>query len=67
MSNTTKFRKEREALEQQVLEAYNKHRKRTGQSPTETYVEVGRKLGGLNIYQVQYIIIKARKAGKEVL
>lgn len=63
--NSTSYRKERNALEKKILEAYNNHRKCTGQSPTETYTEVGRELG-LNIYQVQYIIIKARKAGKEV-
>lgn len=62
----SQYRRDRDTLEQDVLAAYNRQRRLTGQSQIECCVEVGRKRG-LNFYQVQYVIIKARKAGKEVL
>ena len=58
---------QRKKLEADVLAAYNIQRKKNPQpSPTECYTAVGLQMGML-IYQVQYIIIKARKAGKKVL
>lgn len=57
----------RAKLESDVLEAYNIMRKQKPQpSPTECYTAVGLQFNQ-NFYQIQYIIIKARKAGKKVL
>ena len=54
-------------LEADILEAYNIKRKEKPQpSPTECYTAVGLQFN-MNYYQVQYIIIKATKAGKKVL
>lgn len=54
-------------LEAEVLDAYNIRRRQHDQeSPTEAYTAVGKQFH-LYYYQVQYIILKAKKAGKKVL
>jgi hypothetical protein len=57
----------RAKLEAEVLDAYNLRRRQNDQeSPTEAYTAVGKPFR-LYYYQVQYIILKAKKAGKKVL
>lgn len=69
MSNkkTTRQSGLRAKFEADVLEAYNLKRKEKPQpSPSECYTAVGLQFNR-NFYQVQYIILKAKKAGKKVL
>jgi predicted nucleic acid-binding protein len=69
MNNKRKQRQsgKRVELESKVLEAYNNRRKMfKNESVTESYTNIALKLD-LNLYQVQYIILKARKDGKKVL
>ena len=56
----------RRKLENNVLAAYNVRRKQHQESPIEAYTAVGNQFH-LYYYQVQYIILKAKKAGKKVL
>lgn len=63
---TTRQSSTRAKFEADVLEAYNIHRKQKKESPSECYTSVGREFN-INFYQVQYIILKAKKAGKKVL
>lgn len=56
----------RAKFEADVLEAYNLHRKQKKESPSECYTSVGMEFN-INFYQVQYIVLKAKKAGKKVL
>lgn len=57
----------RAKLESDILDAYNLKRKQRPQlSPSECYTAVGLDFN-MYYYQIQYIIIKARKAGKKVL
>lgn len=54
-------------IESDILEAYNLKRKQRPQlSPSECYTAVGLEFN-MYYYQVQYIVLKARKAGKKVL
>ncbi len=56
----------RAKFEADVLAAYNLHRKQKKESPSECYTSVGLEFN-INFYQVQYIVLKAKKAGKKVL
>lgn len=58
----------RKQLEKDVLDAYNALRRKTdnNKSPMEAYESVAASLR-LKSWQVQYIVIKARKTGKEVI
>lgn len=54
-------------LEAEVLDAYNLRRRQHDQESTiEVYTAAGKQFH-LYYYQVQYIILKAKKAGKKVL
>ncbi|MBR1784001.1 MAG: hypothetical protein IJ760_00985 [Bacteroidales bacterium] len=54
-------------IENDVLQAYNlMRRKRPQPSPSECYTTLGSQFN-MNYYQIQYIILKARKTGKRVL
>ena len=53
-------------LEKDVLDAYNALRRKSDKSPMEAYESVAASLR-LKSWQVQYIVIKARKTGKEVI
>ena len=63
---TTRQSGTRAKFEADVLEAYNLHRKQKKESPSECYTSVGLEFN-INFYQVQYIVLKAKKAGKNVL
>lgn len=57
----------RAKLEAEVLDAYNlRRRQHDRESPIEAYTAVGKQFH-LYYYQIQYIILKAKKAGKKVL
>ena len=63
-SRTSSIRKQ---LEKDVLDAYNAlRRKSDNKSPMEAYESVAASLR-IKSWQVQYIVIKARKTGKEVI
>lgn len=62
-SRTSSIRKQ---LEKDVLDAYNALRRKSDKSPMEAYESVAANLR-LKSWQVQYIVIKARKTGKEVI
>lgn len=62
-SRTSSTRKQ---LEKEVLNAYNALRRISDKSPMEAYESVAASLR-LKSWQVQYIVIKARKTGKEVI
>jgi hypothetical protein len=62
-SRTSSIRKQ---LEKDVLDAYNALRRKSDKSPMEAYESVAASLR-LKSWQVQYIVIKARKTGKEVI
>ena len=56
----------REKIESEALDMYNDLRRTSELSPMECYMEVAKKLD-VKPWNVQYIIIKARRQGKEVL
>ena len=56
----------REKIENETLDMYNDLRRTSELSPMECYMEVAKKLE-VKPWNVQYIIIKSRRNGKEVL
>lgn len=64
--NTERTSSTRRQLEKKVLDEYNALRRTSEESPMEAYASVAARLR-LKSWQVQYIVIKARKTGKEVI
>lgn len=64
--NTERTSSTRRQLEKKVLDEYNALRRKSDKSPMEAYESVAASLR-LKYWQVQYIVIKARKTGKEVI
>lgn len=56
----------REKIEAEALHMYNDLRRTSELSPMECYMEVAKKLE-VKPWNVQYIVIKSRRNGKEVL
>ena len=56
----------REKIESEALDMYNDLRRTSELSPMECYMEVAKKLD-VKPWNVQYIVIKSRRQGKEVL
>ena len=56
----------REKIEAEALDMYNDLRRTSELSPMECYMEVAKKLD-VKPWNVQYIVIKSRRNGKEVL
>ena len=56
----------RDRIEAETLHMYNDLRRTSELSPMECYMEVAKKLD-VKPWNVQYIVIKSRRQGKEVL